>query len=162
MTSLHRPANRGRRSIVALAAVGAVVLSTYLAPVATAVTTTDPNGTVTVTADPGIDDTRRTTIVIDGADRPPRRTRRRDHTHGLPAPLRPDRTVAPRRQYAAVDDPTSATVEWAGVACATRYNVSVFVDGKDSVDVVPAPATTYALVEPRPHEDVPHPGQQPQ
>ena len=30
-----------------------MVLSTYLAPVAAAVTTTDPNGTVTVTADPG-------------------------------------------------------------------------------------------------------------
>ncbi len=43
------------------------------------------------------------------------------------------------------EDPTSAKVEWAGVACATRYNVSVFVDGKDSVDVVPATDTTYAL-----------------
>ena len=43
------------------------------------------------------------------------------------------------------EDPTAAKVEWAGVACATRYNVSVFVDGKDSVDVVPATDTSYAL-----------------
>jgi hypothetical protein len=36
-------------------------------------------------------------------------------------------------------------VEWAGVACATRYNVSVFVDGADSVTTVPAAQTSFAL-----------------
>ncbi len=159
MTSQHRPANRGSRSLVALAAVGAVVLATYLAPVAAAVTTTDPNGTVTVTADPGTSTTTTTTPAAETTTTPTTTTPTTttgDSTTPSPTttttttkpsacttatPAAPWRLVAAR----AADDPTTATVEWAAVACATRYNVSVFVDGKDSVDVVPAPKTTYGL-----------------
>lgn len=152
MTSSHRPATRGRRSFVALVAVGAVVLTTFLAPVATAVTTTDPDGTVTVTAGPGTSTTPAETTTApttSAGSTPATGTTTTGTTTTTPkpsacttaSPSAPWRLVASR----ALEDPTAATVEWAGVACATRYNVSVFVDGKDSVDVVPAPATTYAL-----------------
>ena len=168
MTSSIRPAGSGLRSLVAVAAVGAVALSTYLAPIATAATTVDPDGTVTVTADPA------PPAPAEPAARP--RRRRHGHHDGAGTSDHEPRTTTPGRRpqhdsattpddaeavgllhrdarphrgdssrHASLDDPTSAKVEWAGVACATRYNVSVFVDGKDSVDVVPAPETSYSL-----------------
>ena len=175
MTSSHSTGRSGLRSLVAVAAVGAVALSTYLAPVATAATTIDPDGTVTVTADPAHrrrpprppwpthhghercrrrrDDRQRDDDRDDG-DRPTT-TATSDHDTTTPKPLGllhrdarpPPGASSPPRS---LEDPTSAKVEWAGVACATRYNVSVFVDGKDSVDVVPAPDDHLLALEPRP------------
>ena len=43
------------------------------------------------------------------------------------------------------NDPTLVKVDWVDVACATRYNVSVFVDGKDSVTVVDGATTTFMI-----------------
>jgi hypothetical protein len=150
MTAPLRSAARGRRSLVALAAAGAVIATTYLAPVATAVTTTDSDGTVTVTADPGTPTTPVETTTAPATSGDPTATT--GTTTGTTTTTKPSACTtatpaAPWRLVASRDlaDPTAATVEWAGVACATRYNVSVFVDGRDSVDVVPAPATTYAL-----------------
>ncbi len=153
MTSSHRPATRGRRSAIALAAVGAVVLTTYLAPIAAAVTTVDPNGTVTVTADASTAakpaETTPAPVAADGAAvaASPTKPAATAATSPKPSACSTATPAAPWRLVATRDaeDPTSAKVEWAGVACATRYNVSVFVDGKDSVDVVPATDTTYAL-----------------
>ena len=186
MTSSIRPASSGLRSLVAVAAVGAVALSTYLAPIATAATNVDPDGTVTVTADPAPPapaaapaETAPVPATTDSAavtssPKPSTTTpgRATTTTTGVatatttpkPSACSTATPAAPWRLVAArsLDDPTSAKVEWAGVACATRYNVSVFVDGKDSVDVVPAPETSYSLSSLDSDEDLPDPGQQPQ
>ena len=43
------------------------------------------------------------------------------------------------------NDPTTITIDWADVACATRYNVSVFVDGKDTVTVVDGATNSFKV-----------------
>ena len=153
MTSSNRPTSGGLRSLVAVAAVGAVALSTYLAPIATAATTVDPNGTVTVTADPGAATSTpaeavapaapTTTTGTATAAKPsaPTPTTPKPSACTTATPAAPWRLVATRD----AEDPTAAKVEWAAVACATRYNVSVMVDGKDDVNVVDAATTTYTV-----------------
>jgi hypothetical protein len=43
------------------------------------------------------------------------------------------------------NDPTLVTIDWVPVECATRYNVSVFVDGKDTVTVVDGATTKFSV-----------------
>jgi len=59
-------------------------------------------------------------------------------------------TVVPRAPWRLVaardeNDPSTFTIEWSNVGCATRYNVSVFKTGSDSVTTVPASQTSYTV-----------------
>jgi hypothetical protein len=161
-TMTDRRGRRPRRSLVIAAAAGAVALATTLAPAANAVVSPDPSGTVTVTADPVTTDPAAPATATDPTAATAAAT---DPTAATAAAATPTPAAtpaagpkpqackadvvpaAPWRLVATRDaeDPTIAKVDWSGVACATRYNVSVFVSGRDSVDTIPAASTSYEL-----------------
>ncbi len=141
-----------RATALAVAAVTALV--TALAPAASGATTTDPAGTVTVTAD--------STTVTGGTTTDPSTTgTTTDPTTSDPSTdptTAPTTTTAPKgcaivvprapwRLVAARDenDPATFTIEWSAVGCATRYNVSIFTTGSDTVTTVPATDSTFTV-----------------
>ena len=113
-------------------ALGTLVLATVSAPLAQAATPIpDPAATPA------------TTVVTAATPTP------------TPAPAAPATSTAtcttdpkaPWRLMAQRDpnDAATITIDWVEVACATRYNVSVFVDGKDSVTVVDGTTTKFTV-----------------
>ena len=67
-----------------------------------------------------------------------------------PAPGSKACAVAPKAPYTlkaarTTDDPTSFVIAWSPVACATRYNVSVFATGRDEVNVVDGSTNEYTV-----------------
>jgi hypothetical protein len=108
-----------RRRGAWLASVSAAIVSaTLLAPLASA-TTAVPSPTPTPTVTPSVP-----SAPAQSCD-----------------PKAPWRLSAQRD----VNDPTTFTVDWADAACATRYNVSVFVDGRDNVTVVDGATNSFTV-----------------
>ena len=113
-----------RRSAAAIAAISALALTLGGAPASQAATTVDGTGTVTVTADPTPPTTEPTTTptTTDPATTTgPTTTSTPSKSCVLP-PRAPWRINAIRD----ASDPTTFVVNWGSVACATRYNISIF------------------------------------
>jgi len=135
----HAGRRRTIRRTAISAAVGALVLATVSIPMAQAATVPAPNPNAAPAA---VAATTPAPVATPAAATPaPAATASTSTTACTTDPKAPWRLTAQRD----ANDPTMVKVDWVDVACATRYNVSVFVDGKDTVTMVDGATTTFTV-----------------
>lgn len=161
MLKFRNRSGRGTRGTAVIAAAAtALAVFASVAPAAQAEVLPDASGTITVSAPTTTANAEPATLADPSAPvtaTPVTATPTTATTTATPVTTTSTAAVkpaacstapkAPWRLVAARDtqDPTTFTVNWAAVGCATRYNVSVFVDGNDAVTMVPADVTSYTV-----------------
>jgi hypothetical protein len=122
-------------------ALGSLVLATVSVPMAQAATVSDPTAsavTPTPAAAVPAQMNANPNSVVAGNTTPSPATSTAACTTDPKAPWRLNAQRDP-------NDAATIKIDWVDVACATRYNVSVFVDGKDSVTLVDGATSSFTV-----------------